>query len=110
MPAWLSLRQLEMPTSILTINLRSERDVVQARQRARELGALLGFDNQDQIRLATATSAIARNAFRYAHAGVVQFSFELKHPQQIEVSIRDSGPGISTLEEILDGHYRSETG
>ncbi|MFZ0704035.1 MAG: ATP-binding protein [Candidatus Korobacteraceae bacterium] len=95
---------------ILTIPLRSERDVVQARQRARELAALLGFDNQDQIRMATATSEIARNAFRYAHDGAVQFSLQLEHPQQMEVSIRDSGPGISNLQQILDGHYRSETG
>ena len=62
-----------MPEPILNIALRTERDVVQARQRARELAALLGFDNQDQIRLATATSEIARNAFRYARNGEVQF-------------------------------------
>ena len=78
--------------------------------RARELAALLGFDNQDQIRLATATSEIARNAFRYARNGVVNFSVQLDLPQHIEVSIRDSGPGIANLEEILDGRYRSDTG
>lgn len=95
---------------ILTIPLRTERDAVQARQRARELAALLGFDNQDQIRLATATSEIARNAFRYAQNGVVEFSLQLEHPQHVEVSIRDSGPGIAHLQQILDGHYRSDTG
>ena len=99
-----------MPEPILTIALRSERDVVQARQRARELAAWLGFDNQDQIRMATATSEMARNAFRYAHEGVVDFSFDLEYPQQMQVSIRDFGPGITNLQEILDGHYRSETG
>ena len=99
-----------MPEPILTIALRTERDVVQARQSARELAALLGFDNQDQIRLATATSEIARNAFRYARNGVVNFSLQLDLPQHIEVSIRDSGPGIANLEDILDGRYRSDTG
>jgi signal transduction histidine kinase/CheY-like chemotaxis protein len=99
-----------MPDPILTIALRNERDVVQARQSARELAALLGFDNQDQIRLATATSEIARNAFRYARNGVVNFSLQLDLPQHIEVSIRDSGPGIADLEDILDGRYRSDTG
>jgi signal transduction histidine kinase/CheY-like chemotaxis protein len=99
-----------MPEPILTIALRNERDVVQARQSARELAALLGFDNQDQIRLATATSEIARNAFRYARNGVVNFSLQLDLPQHIEVSIRDSGPGIADLEDILDGRYRSDTG
>ena len=35
-----------------------------ARQRARQIAALLGFDAQDQTRIATAVSEIARNAFR----------------------------------------------
>src|ERR1700755_1282751 len=95
---------------IATVLLRNERDVVQARQRARELAALLGFDNQDQIRLATATSEIARNAFRYAHNGDVRFSVQLESPQQIEILVSDSGPGIANLEDILDGRYKSDTG
>ena len=99
-----------MPEPILHIVLRTERDVVQARQRARDLAALLGFDNQDQIRLATATSEIARNAFRYARNGSVQFFIQLEPPQQVEVLISDSGPGIKNLETILEGRYRSETG
>ena len=74
-----------MSEQILNIALRTERDVVQARQRARELAALLGFDNQDQIRLATATSEIARNAFRYARNGVVEFSVYLENPQLLEI-------------------------
>ena len=98
------------PEPISTIVLRTERDVVLARQRARELAAALGFDNQDQIRLATATSEIARNAFRYARDGIVRFSLQLEMPQHIEVSIQDSGPGIQNLQEILDGRYRSDTG
>ncbi len=99
-----------MSELIFTISLRTERDVVQARQRARELAALLGFDNQDQIRLATAASEIARNAFRYARNGEVRFSVELESPQRIEILITDSGPGISNLEDILDGRYKSDTG
>ena len=63
-----------MSVPILHIALRTERDVVQARQRAREIAAALGLDNQDQIRIATATSEIARNAFRYARNGKVTFS------------------------------------
>ena len=40
--------------------------MVLARQRTRAITRLLGFDVQDQTRLATATSEIARNAFEYA--------------------------------------------
>jgi anti-sigma regulatory factor (Ser/Thr protein kinase) len=52
--------------SILTLAIHYERDLVLARQRTRQLAALLGFDAQDQTRLATAVSEIARNAFTYA--------------------------------------------
>jgi signal transduction histidine kinase/CheY-like chemotaxis protein len=99
-----------MAESIFTIALRSERDVVEARQRARELAAAVGFDNQDQIRLATATSEVARNAFRYATNAVVAFNVVLDIPQRLEVEITDSGPGIPHLEEILEGRYKSASG
>lgn len=99
-----------MSLPIVHLSLLTERDVVQARQRAREVAAELGLDNQDQIRLATATSEMARNAFRYARNGKVTFLLELESPQRLEVTVSDSGPGIPNLEEILAGRYRSETG
>ncbi|WP_162601596.1 ATP-binding protein [Occallatibacter savannae] len=98
-----------MSVPILQLALQTERDVVQARQRAREVAAELGLDNQDQIRLATATSEIARNAFRYAGNGKVAFSLDLEQ-QRIEVEVSDSGAGIPNLEEVLEGRYRSMTG
>jgi anti-sigma regulatory factor (Ser/Thr protein kinase) len=54
------------PTSIriLAVELAHEHDVVLARTRAREIAALLGFQQQDQTRIATAVSEIARNALR----------------------------------------------
>ncbi len=99
-----------MSVSIFHLALRTERDVVQARQRAREVAAELGLDNQDQIRMATATSEIARNAFRYARGGKVTFSVGLEPPQFLEVMVSDSGPGIDNLDEILEGRYKSDTG
>jgi signal transduction histidine kinase/CheY-like chemotaxis protein len=99
-----------MAVSVFHLALRTERDVVQARQRAREVAAELGLDNQDQIRIATAASEIARNAFRYAQNGKVEFAVDLDEPQFLEVTVSDSGPGISNLDEILEGRYRSTTG
>jgi len=98
-----------MTTSVDTVMLRNERDVVVARQRARDVAALLGFDNRQQIRLATAVSEMARNAFRYARNGKVSFAVALD-AQRFEIVISDSGPGISNLDEILEGRYRSQTG
>lgn len=99
-----------MSVPIVHLVLHTERDVVHTRQRAREVAAELGLDNQDQIRLATATSEIARNAFRYARNGKVTFSLALEAPQRLEVTITDSGVGIKDIERILEGRYKSETG
>ena len=84
-----------MSVPIIHLALVTERDVVQTRQRAREVAAELGLDNQDQIRIATATSEMARNAFRYARNGKVTFSLELEPPQRLEVTVSDSGPAFA---------------
>src|SRR6478672_1686887 len=99
-----------MSNPLSTIQLRNERDVVQARQRAREIAALLGFDNQEQIRLATATSEMARNAYRYARGGKVSFDVEAGRTAVLVITISDAGPGIDNLDEIFEGRYRSSTG
>jgi signal transduction histidine kinase/CheY-like chemotaxis protein len=99
-----------MTSPVLQIALRTERDVVQARQRAREVAAALGLDNQDQIRIATATSEMARNAYRYARNGKVSFAVAVDAPQHLEVTVSDGGPGIANLDEILEGRYVSDTG
>lgn len=95
---------------ILALDLRFERDVVQARQRAREIAAALGFDHQEQIRIATATSEIARNAFRYATGGKVTFGAVLDEPQAFHIEVKDKGAGIARLDSILEGRYKSQTG
>lgn len=100
-----------MTYSITNITIEYEHDVVLARQRAREIAALLGFDNQDQTRIATAVSELARNAFVYAGRGRVEFEIEGRTvPQLFVIKIGDSGPGIANLKEILEGSYASRTG
>lgn len=99
-----------MNTTILTIEVRCEQDVVMTRQRARQIAQALGFDSQDQTRIATAVSEIARNAFQYARSGKVEFRVEGLEPQIFLICIRDQGPGITNLKTILDGQYTSKTG
>jgi signal transduction histidine kinase/CheY-like chemotaxis protein len=100
-----------MSYSITNLSIEYEHDVVLARQRAREIAALLGFDNQDQTRVATAVSELARNAFVYAGGGRVDFEIEGRTvPQLFVIRIGDNGPGIANLQEILEGRYASRTG
>ena len=96
---------------ILSVGVRIESDVVAARQRARQIAAHLGFDVQQQTKLATAVSEIARNAFNYGGGGRVEFSIEGQTaPQVLVVRATDSGPGIPDLARILEGRYQSATG
>ena len=97
-------------SKIFEVELRSDRDVVESRQRAREISELLGFDRTEQVRLATATSEMARNAHRYATAGRVVFSADLKGDQTLNIEISDKGTGIPHLNKVLSGRYRSTTG
>src|SRR5580700_2359556 len=100
-----------MNLSILSVLVRHEHDTVAARQRARQIARLLGFDSQDQTRISTAVSEIARNAFNYAGGGRVEYSIEGRtSPQLFIIYIRDSGPGVRDLENILEGRYKSSTG
>ncbi|HEU4416943.1 MAG TPA: ATP-binding protein [Candidatus Angelobacter sp.] len=96
--------------TLYTLLLRNERDVVHARQQTRDIAALLGFENREQIRLATAASEMARNAFRYARSGKVSFNLSAEAPQALEIFISDSGPGIDNLDVIMEGRYKSQTG
>ena len=100
-----------MTIRIMTVAIRQEQDVVAARQRARQIAAQLGFGAQDQARISTAVSEIARNAFRYAGGGEVDFAVEGdRAPQVLSIQVRDAGKGIADLEAILSGRYRSVTG
>jgi signal transduction histidine kinase/CheY-like chemotaxis protein len=96
-------------TTIFTLEMQYEQDVVQARQRTREIAEQLSFDAQDQARLATAVSEIARNAFQYAKGGTVEFSVT-GEPQAFVIRIQDRGEGILHLADVLAGRYTSNTG
>src|SRR4051794_23719272 len=92
-----------------SVKLANERDVVNARQRARSIAELLGFDHHDQIRIATAVSEIARNSFRYARGGAVAFSVDIDS-RIFRIGVTDQGGGIPHLDAVMGGSYRSNTG
>jgi signal transduction histidine kinase len=96
---------------IVTVPIENEGDVVTVRQRAHRLAELLGFERQDQTRIATAVSELARNAFGYAGGGRAEFLVQPNAvPQIFLIRISDKGPGIADVQSILDGQYRSQSG
>ena len=96
-------------TTLFTLEIHFEQDVVQARQRTRDLAEQLGFDAQDQARLATAVSEIARNAFQYAKGGTVKFDVA-ESSQTLLIQVQDQGKGIPHLADVLAERYISSTG
>jgi len=56
-----------MSQRILAVAIEGDKDVVLVRQRARQVSMLLGFAKQDQVRIATAVSEVARAA---CHGGI----------------------------------------
>lgn len=100
-----------MTIRILTVGIKTELDVVGARQRARQIAKLCGFGTQDQVRIATSVSELARNIYNYASSGKVHFTIEGETaPQILAIYIEDKGPGIANLDMILSGQYKSLTG
>ncbi len=53
-----------MDKLLLALKLDRKRDIVEARQRARQVAGLLGFDNRDQAGIAAGVFSLACQAYR----------------------------------------------
>jgi signal transduction histidine kinase/DNA-binding response OmpR family regulator len=77
---------------VLTTEINKETDVVRARQQARRIASLLGFEPPDQVRIATAVSEMARHALENAGGGEVVFSIDGEtRPQWLAVKVAEAG-------------------
>jgi serine/threonine-protein kinase RsbT len=94
------------------IAIESDNDVVTARQRARELAAMVDLTSMDQTLLATAISEVARNITTYAKRGEVLLSIVRDNGgrEGIRVVARDDGPGIENLDLAMQDGYTSGGG
>jgi anti-sigma regulatory factor (Ser/Thr protein kinase) len=100
-----------MNARLLLVALEREPDIVLVRKRTRRLAELLGFDRQDQTRITTAVSELARNAFEYAGGGRAEFRSRNDAAAHVfEIIISDKGPGIADLDAVLTGSQPSEKG
>src|SRR5215813_4834616 len=99
-----------MSRKLLSFDIRNENDVVLARQKSRLISAALKFDGQDQTRIATAVSEIARNTLQYGGGGSVEFQLDLAPVSRLVITLSDHGRGIPHLQAILDGKHISQTG
>lgn len=100
-----------MSISLGQLSVVKEPDIILARQCTKEIASFAGLSVQDQTRLVTAVSEIVRNAFQYAGGARLELGIiEDCDKQYVQVVIRDQGPGIASVEDILQGQYKSATG
>jgi serine/threonine-protein kinase RsbT len=92
------------------IAIRTDSDIVAARQAARQLAARLGFSRTDLTILATAVSEVARNIVRFAGAGEVVIELIAEPRQGVQIVARDAGPGILDVDLALTDGYSTYDG
>ena len=97
--------------SELVVPIRTEIDVVIARQRARELASQLRFSSSELTLIATAISEVARNMVIYAGAGEITLRI-VKQGQRrgLVVFASDRGPGIADIERAMQDGYSTSRG
>lgn len=95
----------------ISIAIRAEPDIVEARQRGKELAVLAGIHRVDQTLVATAISEITRNILKYAGAGLVELRVIRRDGRSgLEVVARDEGPGIPDVERALQDGFTTGDG
>jgi serine/threonine-protein kinase RsbT len=95
----------------IRVAIRTDSDVVTARQEARSMGAGIGFSSTDLTLLATAISEVARNITTYAGEGEVILRVRDEGGRKgIEVLAVDEGPGIADVEQAMQDGFTTGNG
>lgn len=93
------------------VPVRSEQDIVLARQHVRKLAQDLGFGIVDQTKIVTAASELARNTVVYGRGG--EMRWETLHEgnrRGLRLHFVDQGPGIEDLARALTDGWTSGSG
>jgi serine/threonine-protein kinase RsbT len=91
--------------------LRSEHDIVLARQLVRKLTQELGFSLVDQTKMVTAASELARNALVYGRGGAMHWEvMNGSERRGLRLKFADEGPGIPNLDLAMTDGWTSGHG
>jgi len=91
--------------------LRTEHDIVLARQQVRRLTQALGFGLVDQTKMVTAASELARNTLTHGRGGDMHYEFLQDGERQgLRLSFVDEGPGIPNVTLALTDGWTTGNG
>lgn len=98
-----------MSAEEVEVAIRSDLDIVLARQKGRAMAIELGFSSGDATLIATAISELARNILSYARRG--EITLKIVHAssrQGLSIIASDNGPGIRDIRQAMrDGFSTS---
>ena len=98
-------------TKTHALQLRSETDIVQARQAVRQWTTQMGFSLVDQTKMVTAASELARNTVVYGKGGDLLLEGLMENGRTgLRLTFQDRGPGIPDIEKALKDGYTTGTG
>lgn len=93
------------------LEVRSEQDVVLARQSARKVAVECGLRLVDQTKLITAASELARNAVVYGGGGRMHWDIVRDGVRKgVRLAFVDEGPGIPDIDQALVDGWTSGKG
>jgi serine/threonine-protein kinase RsbT len=91
--------------------VRSQQDVVLARQTVRRIAQECGLRLIDQTKIVTAASELARNAVVYGGGGDMDWSVVEEGARSgVRLTFRDEGPGIPDLKLAMTDGWTSGEG
>src|SRR5262245_41966744 len=91
--------------------LRTEQDVVIARQIVRKIAQDIGFSLVEQTKIVTATSELARNTVRHGLGGVMNCEVVGAGDRRgVRLTFIDQGPGIPDIPRALTDGYSTGGG
>lgn len=93
------------------LDVKTDEDVIRARQAGRELAREMGLGTADQTRLATAISELTRNVLKYAGEGSCSIiAIDEFKTRRINVKVEDHGPGIPDINSALEQGFTTGGG
>ena len=93
------------------LQLRSDGDVVRARQAVRSMCVELGFSLVDLTKMVTAASELARNTLIHGRGGTITIeSLEDGPKRGVRMTFEDEGPGIPDIPRALQDGFTTGSG
>lgn len=95
----------------VVVPIRTDVDVVIARQKIRALVSELRFSGSELTLIATAISEVTRNIVSYAGSGEVVMRLVRRGQRRgITIVARDKGPGIADIEQAMKDGFSTSRG